>query len=133
MTFKAISKLLHHKFLEVVEKSKIQFEDSAGEILVRKEEHYADLENQYLLEIINKNKINSDDYGIVVCVDISYNLNYLLLVVGTLKSYGPIINSKEFRFLEESSDSSIPIEVHNALAYLNNLPKELYGYVKSNF
>jgi hypothetical protein len=133
MTFKAISKLLHHKFLEFFEKSKIQFEDSAGEILVRKEEHYVDLETQYLLEIINKNKINSDDYGIVVCLDISYNLNYLLLIVETLKSYGPIINSKEFRILEESSDSSIPIEVHNALAYLNNLPEELYGYVKKNF
>lgn len=125
----SVYRIIQEKFLEVYNAITRHFKETTTHILVRNESNTETGNTQHLLEIIDSQKIDGDDYGIVACVNVEHKGNSIRIVVESLKSYGPIISSEEFELLSDEKSMYKLSELNNALVYLNNLPDILYSSI----
>ncbi|WP_315814209.1 hypothetical protein [Paraflavitalea speifideaquila] len=115
-------------FLKVFSKLKETSERDESPIFVRMEQHQPAQEvsyHQYIIEIVVKEKINSDEYGVVYTLNLEDIGNGLTVGIEVSRSNGYILSSQDYHLTEGKHGNYNDGKVEEVINYINTASTHL--------
>lgn len=124
---------IEHFINEVYQDIKIACEKVESGMFVIREVHIPD-ENipylEYTIELIRRDNLDTDDYGVVLCLNIENIGTSIRIKLDVTRSFGEILTEKDYMLNSNKDLLFSKYQLSNILQEIKSISKQLFSYTK---